>query len=183
MDNIIVRLPNTKLKDRTLWFDGDSSFDVDSLTSTIQHYDIHYVDSINDVVRGYNKHVTKLEELKVKTDCSRLPTDWAIPDDYKSINIIDHLFNSHDIIVSGMPPDEVDARDRRLVEEIILFDEHSIIDVLPTIIYIINTLVSNNIVWGIGRGSSVASYLLYVLGLHDVDSYDYKLDITDFLHD
>jgi DNA polymerase III alpha subunit len=38
-------------------------------------------------------------------------------------------------------------------------------------------------VWGIGRGSSVSSYVLYVLGVHDVDSYAYDLDIGDFLHD
>jgi DNA polymerase III alpha subunit len=40
---------------------------------------------------------------------------------------------------------------------------------------------SNNIVWGVGRGSSVASYVLYLLGVHKVDSIKYGLDIREFL--
>jgi len=39
----------------------------------------------------------------------------------------------------------------------------------------------NNLVWGVGRGSSVSSYLLYLIGVHKVDSYKYRLDIKEFL--
>ena len=39
----------------------------------------------------------------------------------------------------------------------------------------------NNIVLGVGRGSSVASYILYLLGIHKVDSLAYNLDIKEFL--
>jgi DNA polymerase III alpha subunit len=39
----------------------------------------------------------------------------------------------------------------------------------------------NNIVLGVGRGSSVASYVLYLLGVHRVDSLKYDLDIKEFL--
>jgi DNA polymerase III alpha subunit len=39
----------------------------------------------------------------------------------------------------------------------------------------------NNIVWGVGRGSSVSSYVLYLLGVHRVNSLYYDLDIHEFL--
>jgi DNA polymerase III alpha subunit len=37
------------------------------------------------------------------------------------------------------------------------------------------------VLWGVGRGSSVASYCLYILGVHKVDSIKYELDIHEFL--
>jgi DNA polymerase III alpha subunit len=40
---------------------------------------------------------------------------------------------------------------------------------------------SNGIIWGVGGGSSVASYVLYKLGVHRVDSLYYNLDVTEFL--
>ena len=51
--------------------------------------------------------------------------------------------------------------------------------VLKVLIYIIDTMRKNNLVWGIGRGSSVASYVLYLIGVHKVDS-KYNLDIKEF---
>ena len=47
--------------------------------------------------------------------------------------------------------------------------------------YLVDTLRKNNIIWGVGRGSSVASYVLYLLGVHRIDSLYYDLDITEFL--
>jgi len=47
--------------------------------------------------------------------------------------------------------------------------------------YLVDTMKSNNIIWGVGRGSSVASYVLYLLGVHRVDSMYYDLDPTEFL--
>ena len=47
--------------------------------------------------------------------------------------------------------------------------------------YIIDTLRENNIVWGVGRGSSVSSYMLYLIGVHKVDSIKYNLNINEFI--
>ena len=69
----------------------------------------------------------------------------------------------------------------RVNEELNLYDKYNIIDVLKVCIYIIDTLRKNNIVWGVGRGSSVASYVLYLIGVHKVDSIKYELDINEFL--
>jgi DNA polymerase III alpha subunit len=47
--------------------------------------------------------------------------------------------------------------------------------------YIVDTLRDNKIIWGVGRGSSVSSYVLYLLGVHRIDSLKYQLDYREFL--
>jgi len=47
--------------------------------------------------------------------------------------------------------------------------------------YLVDTLRKNNVIWGVGRGSSVASYVLFLLGVHKIDSLYYNLDIEEFL--
>ena len=69
---------------------------------------------------------------------------------------------------------------QRLLEELQLYKSHNMIPVLLTIKYIVDTLRKNNIVWGVGRGSSVASYVLFLIGVHKVDSVKYKLPINEF---
>jgi len=53
-------------------------------------------------------------------------------------------------------------------------------DVLHVMKYIVDTLRANNILWGVGRGSSVASYVLFLIGIHKVDSIKYNLPIEEF---
>ena len=54
------------------------------------------------------------------------------------------------------------------------------IPVLKTMKFIVDTLKKNNIVWGVGRGSSVASYVLHIIGVHKIDSVKYNLPIEEF---
>jgi DNA polymerase III alpha subunit len=46
--------------------------------------------------------------------------------------------------------------------------------------YVVDTLRNNQVVWGVGRGSSVASYVLFIIGVHKIDSVKYKLPINEF---
>ena len=54
-------------------------------------------------------------------------------------------------------------------------------NLLRYMIYLVDFMRENNIVWGVGRGSSVASYVLYLIGVHKIDSIQYDLDWTEFL--
>ena len=69
----------------------------------------------------------------------------------------------------------------RVDEELTLFIQHGMFDLLFYLKYLVDTMRENNIVWGVGRGSSVASYVLYLIGVHKVDSIKYQLDINEFL--
>jgi DNA polymerase III alpha subunit len=65
--------------------------------------------------------------------------------------------------------------------ELTEFETRNLFPVLRILIYIIETMRKHKLVWGVGRGSSVASYVLYLLGVHKVDSLKYNLDINEFL--
>ena len=67
----------------------------------------------------------------------------------------------------------------RVVEELELYRSRNLYPILRALIYIIDTMRKHDIVWGVGRGSSVAGYVLYLLGIHKVDSR-YNLDIKEF---
>ena len=74
-----------------------------------------------------------------------------------------------------------DAKMTRLQAELVLFRQLNMIDLLRYLKYLIDTMRSNKIVWGVGRGSSVSSYALYLIGVHKIDSLRYQLDINEFL--
>ena len=98
------------------------------------------------------------------------PTNWFIPYEYKTMDILDWLYQR-------CPTPEVRER---VVEELRLFAKHDMIPVLKTMKYVVDTLRANNVVWGVGRGSSVASYVLFIIGVHKIDSVKYKLPINEF---
>jgi DNA polymerase III alpha subunit len=94
---------------------------------------------------------------------------WFIPDDYYP-NLTEMLY--------GMC--ETDIQRDRVSQELELYIKHGMYDVLHVMKYIVDTLRENNIVWGVGRGSSVSSYVLYLIGVHKIDSIKYKLPIEEF---
>lgn len=174
---------NTQLADRVLWFDGDSAYDPASLMRAVRSQMVRYVTAPSAVVDQYNKNVSKAQEISVKTECKALTRDWTIPTEYANLNIVDYMFQAHALLFEDSPASEFADRERRLAEELVIYQRKGLDDVLRAIIWIINILTTNNVVWGVGRGSSVSSYVLYVIGVHDVDSHAYALDIEDFLRD
>jgi len=69
----------------------------------------------------------------------------------------------------------------RTYEELEAFDERGMFPLLQYMIYLVDFMRENNIVWGVGRGSSVASYVLYLIGVHKINSIKYDLDWHEFL--
>ena len=59
-------------------------------------------------------------------------------------------------------------------------DEYKNIDVEQFLLDKCSTDTEKNSSWGVGRGSSVSSYCLYLIGIHMVDSIKYNLDIQEF---
>lgn len=96
---------------------------------------------------------------------------WFIPDKYKTIDIEDYVVDKCETQF------EID----RAMVELNMYEERGLEDVLRFLIFLVDYLRENDIVWGVGRGSSVSSYVLYLLGVHKINSLQYKLDITDFL--
>ncbi len=174
---------NTKLTDRTVWYDGDSSFNADDVLPLSTLYDIKYVDQLTNQIRAYNRNVSKEKEIGVKTICNPISTDWTIPKQFQTLDVVDYISRAHAILMEDCCSTELEQRELRLCEELIKFQRLKLFDVLRSIIWIINKLTSSNTVWGVGRGSSVASYVLFIIGVHDVDSFAYGLNIDEFLHE
>ena len=97
-------------------------------------------------------------------------SNWFMPDDYKNMDI-------EGFLVHVCPKQNY----QRLIEELRLFKSYNMLDLLKYLKYLVDTMRSNNIVWGVGRGSSVASYVLYLIGVHKIDSIKYNLDMNEFL--
>ena len=95
---------------------------------------------------------------------------WFMPKDYCP-NLVEMLY--------GMcsTPEQTD----RVSKELELYIQHGMFDLVYYLKYLVDTMRENKIVWGVGRGSSVASYVLYLIGIHKVDSIKYELDIHEFL--
>jgi DNA polymerase III alpha subunit len=74
-----------------------------------------------------------------------------------------------------------EAELQRAGEELIKFQEREMFILLKYLKYLVDTMRSNNIVWGVGRGSSVASFVLFLLEVHRINSLYYDLSIDEFL--
>lgn len=68
----------------------------------------------------------------------------------------------------------------RVITELDLFRKNDMETMLKFMIYLVDIMKEQNIVWGVGRGSSVSCYLLFLVGLHSVDSLKYNLDMKEF---
>jgi len=55
-----------------------------------------------------------------------------------------------------------------------------LLNILKFIIFLIDKMRENKIVWGVGRGSSVASFVLYLIGLNKINPMRYNIDYTEF---
>ena len=121
----------------------------------------------------------KLDNVMPETDAS-LSVDeydlmnqhnWLMPEEYKQIDIAQHVIDCC----------KTDAEIQRAGEELLMFQQRNLFNLLKYLRYLVDTMKTNNIIWGVGRGSSVASYVLYLLGVHRVDSMYYDLDPKEFL--
>jgi len=96
---------------------------------------------------------------------------WHMPAEYQHMDIAEYILSLCDS----------EAKLQRCGEELLLFQERNLFDLLRYLKYLVDTLRANRMIWGVGRGSSVASYVLYLLGVHRIDSMFYDLDPQEFL--
>ena len=101
----------------------------------------------------------------------RCQTQWFMPDEYKQMDIAAHIL--------GLCDNEAELQ--RCGHELLLFQERNLFDLLKFLKYLVDLMAEHRLIWGVGRGSSVASYVLYKLGVHRIDSMYYDLNVEEFL--
>lgn len=97
--------------------------------------------------------------------------NWHMPIEYKNFDIakfvLDQCKNEEELQRAG--------------QELLLFQERGMFVLLQYLKYLVDTMRKYNIVWGVGRGSSVASFVLFLIGVHKINSCYYDLSIDEFL--
>lgn len=144
----------------------------------LQQFFVDDWDQYNTAVR------TSFADLPLVKEYHPYPTDysvdvfhetkqqnWHMPDEYKNMDIAQWVL------------DQCNTQEelQRVGQELLLFQERNLFPLLCQLKYIVDTWRKNNILWGVGRGSSVASYVLYLIGVHRINSIYYDLNIEEFL--
>lgn len=97
--------------------------------------------------------------------------NWHMPDDYKDLDIVKYVLDKC----------QTEQELQRVGEELLLYVERDMLDLLRYLKFLVDVMRKNNVVWGVGRGSSVASYVLFLIGIHRINSIYYDLSIKEFL--
>lgn len=134
--------------------------------------DLETAAHILDNVPTFIKYDEMAQDLLTIEDFDhRCQATWYMPDEYKQLDIASHVLNLCDS----------DAELQRVGHELLLFQERNLFDLLRYLKYLTDTMTANRLIWGVGRGSSVASFVLYLLGVHKINSLHYELDPAEFL--
>jgi Bacterial DNA polymerase III alpha NTPase domain len=96
---------------------------------------------------------------------------WHMPDRYRELDIAQHVL---DLCKN-------DAELQRCGQELLLYQERDLFPLLQYLVYLVDVMQANRVIWGVGRGSSVASFVLYKLGVHRINSLYYDLSVDEFL--
>ena len=96
---------------------------------------------------------------------------WFMPDEYKNMDIakwvLDRCADQNELQRAG--------------SELMEYAERDLLPLLQYLKYLVDTMRQNSIVWGVGRGSSVASFVLYIIGIHRIHSLKNNLNFNEFM--
>lgn len=125
----------------------------------------------------YIEHIPQLIEhifddnMSIQEFDSRCQENYFIPKEYLEFDIAKFVLDQC----------QSEAELQRAGEELLLYQERDMFMLLKYLKYLVDTMRANDIVWGVGRGSSVASFVLFLLGVHKINSLYYDLPISEFL--
>ena len=115
----------------------------------------------------------KLEDLSITPQEFHYQNQqiWWMPQEYADMDIakwvLDQCTDQNELQRSG--------------QELLVYAERNLLPLLQYLKYLVDTMRSNNVVWGVGRGSSVASFVLYLIGIHRIHSLKQNLDFNEFM--
>lgn len=167
--------PMNKNKFGEIVFDENDCIDfvmqgqIDKISSSmlVENVQLNYsILDDNYPIKDYIEHNFSVKEYDQNNQ-----KQWMMPEEYKNFDVAEHVLNMC----------TTEEQLQRVAEELLLFQEKNLFGLLKYLKYLVDTMQANNIIWGVGRGSSVASYVLFLLGVHKIDSIYYDLTPEEFL--
>ena len=113
----------------------------------------------------------KLSDISKSQFDNQLQNSWFMPKEYLDMDIAKWVLEQC----------KDDGELQRAGQELLMYQERNMFTLLKYLKYLVDTMRKNNVVWGVGRGSSVASFVLYLIGIHRINSLHYDLPIEEFL--
>ena len=117
------------------------------------------------------KELTENINVSVEDFDQILRSQWFMPDEYKTFDIakfvLDQCTHEEELQRAG--------------KELLMYEKRGLFTLLQYMKYLVDLMRENNIVWGVGRGSSVSSFVLFLIGIHRINSLHYDLNIEEFL--
>lgn len=127
------------------------------------------------VARYFNELPTLKEYRPLTVDIEEFDrmnqSQWYMPKEYRELDIAEW------VLAQCQSQEQL----QRAGKELLMFQERNLTDLLRFLKYFVDTMRANGVVWGLGRGSSVSSFVLYLIGVHKIDSMYYDLDVEEFL--
>lgn len=133
--------------------------------------DVEAAAAILENVPAFMRYDEMVQQQTIEEFDHRCQANWHMPEEYKQLDIAEYvlsLCNSNEEL-------------QRCGQELMMFQERGLFDLLKYLKYLVDVMTENHLIWGVGRGSSVASFVLYKLGVHRIDSLHYDLDPAEFL--
>ena len=154
--DLLYQNPDLALENFLVDDPGDYNHSVERLYADFARLNAYTTDSTWQSVEHFDQHNQQ---------------QWYMPAEYRNLDIAEHVLSLC----------TTQAELQRVGQELLLFQERDLFDLLRYLKYFVDTMRAHGVVWGLGRGSSVASYVLYLLGVHRINSLYYDLPIEEFL--
>ncbi len=138
----------------------DSAVDIERLASSLEDPGALLTWTFPD---GSDRSVPEFDHIR--------QGHWYMPNEYQQLDIAEYILGL------CTTPEQL----QRVGQELLMYQEHDLFDLLRYLKYLVDVMREHKVIWGVGRGSSVASYVLYLLGVHRIDSLFYDLNPREFL--
>lgn len=126
------------------------------------------------------------ETSKIECDSDITGPLFADKPQYSDINWFDYWttpepYNSIDLDTWCLNKCNNDTEKNRALLELALLKERNMYPIMRHLIYCVDKWREHKIVWGVGRGSSVSSFILHLIGINRINPLEYDLDVTEWL--
>jgi len=142
--------------------------------------------SITEDIKQHNQLVdSKDERITLSKQNEEIltaisPMLYNIPSEYLLMDFNEYIQAKLDAIpMTATEKARAQSRVDRELEEVA---KRNIELLFKTIICVVDTFNKNGVVYGVGRGSSCACYLLYLIGLNLVNPLRYNIPVEEFFH-